>query len=246
MVGFKEVIESFPENLRGPVLSLVDLLREEYVIKRKEFEELKEIVNRLAEAQEKTEQRLNELVEAQAKTEERLVRLEEAQIKTEERLTRLEEVVERLTEAQRRTEERLGKLEETQRNLQIEITKLSDTIGYGIEDVAKVVLPGYLERHYKIKLGEIERRFFQTDGKEIEINLYAEGKKGKRKIYLIGEAKSRIYERDVQKFISENLLLVEKFGEKNVIKVLFGFYIHPDATEIAKKNKILLVASYMR
>ncbi|MGC8977305.1 MAG: hypothetical protein ACP5OB_06750, partial [Candidatus Ratteibacteria bacterium] len=65
MVGFKEVIESFPENLRGPVLSLVDLLREEYVIKRKEFEELKEIVNRLAEAQEKTEQRLNELVEAQ-------------------------------------------------------------------------------------------------------------------------------------------------------------------------------------
>ncbi|MGC8977576.1 MAG: hypothetical protein ACP5OB_08180, partial [Candidatus Ratteibacteria bacterium] len=161
-------------------------------------------------------------------------------------LTRLEEAMEKLAEAQRKTEERLGKLEETQRNLQIEITKLSDTIGYGIEDVAKVVLPGYLERHFKIKLGEIERRFFQTDGKEIEINLYAEGKKGKRKIYLIGEAKSRIYERDVQKFISESLVLVEKFGEKNVIKVLFGFYIHPSATEIAKKNKILLVASYMR
>ena len=245
LTRLEEAVERLAEAQKKAEERLVRL--EEAQIRTEErLVRLEEAVERLAEAQRKTEERVSRLEQVVERLEQAVEKLAEAQRKTEERVGRLEEAMEKLAEAQRRTEEKLGKLEETQRNLQIEIAKLSDTIGFGIEDVAKVVLPGYLERHYKIKIGEIERKFFRIENKEIEVNLYAEGKKGSKKIYLVGEAKSRIYERDVEKFISENMLFIEKFGEKNIIKVLFGFYIHPSASEIAKKNKILLVASYMR
>lgn len=98
------------------------------------LDRLESIVERLAEAELRTEERLEALAEAQRRTEERLERLEatverlaeaqhrteerldalaEAQRRTEERLERLEATVERLVEAQRRTEERMERLEAT-------------------------------------------------------------------------------------------------------------------------------------
>ena len=53
---------------------------------------------------------------------------------------------------------------------------LFENIGLGLEDIAHVVLPGYLYRHLGIEMGEFERRFLTVDGEEVEINLYAEGK----------------------------------------------------------------------
>jgi len=110
------------------------------------FRRVEEALQRLAEAQVKTEERLNRLedtvqrlAEAQARTEERLNRLEdtvqrlaEAQARTEERLNRLEDTVQRLAEAQVRTEERLNRLEDTvqrlaeaQRRTEEELRKLA-------------------------------------------------------------------------------------------------------------------------
>jgi hypothetical protein len=77
------------------------------------FDRLTEVLERLAEAQSRTEARLEQLAEAQSRTEVRLEQLAEAQARTETRLERLEATVQALAEAQARTETRLERLEAT-------------------------------------------------------------------------------------------------------------------------------------
>ncbi|MHA1209521.1 MAG: hypothetical protein ACTSSA_15105, partial [Candidatus Freyarchaeota archaeon] len=79
------------------IIKIVDERVREIRVTREDFDKLTATVNKLAEAQHRTEERLEQLAEAQRRT--------------EERLTRLESVVEQLAEAQRRTEERLTRLE---------------------------------------------------------------------------------------------------------------------------------------
>jgi len=136
--------------------------------------------------------------------------------------------------------------------LQREVGALANNIGFGIEDVARVMLPPYLERHYGVKLEgplgeELQRRFFQVEGKDvpIEINLYGEGRRDGREVVVLGEAKSRIGGAEVARFI-EDLALVEPLVTGEVWRVMFGFYIHPSAMPRAEEHGILLVASYQR
>jgi len=187
-----------------------------------------EEVRSLAEAQKRTELRLNELAEAQKRTELRLNELAEAQKRTELRLNEL-------AEAQKRTEDSM-------RSLSISVSRLSDVIGYGLEDVARVVLPGWLERHLDVYVETLERRFVEVTGKEVELNLYGEGMRKGEKVTVVGEVMARIYGRDVEEFASK----VENLTDKNILKVMFGFLIHPTAEKVAKEKDIILVASYMK
>ncbi len=126
----------------------------------------------------------------------------------------------------------------------MEVGKLSDTIGFGIEDIGRVVLPGYLKRHFDIDIeGELGRRFFTVDDEEIEFNLYGVGKRNGRRIIILGEAKTRIYRREVENFVNT----VKKLGTiGEVFKVMFGFLVHPSGSELAEEEGVLLVASYQR
>ena len=104
-------LEEIEPRLRGVLFAILEEIerqREETVTK-KEFNELKEIVRELAEAQKRTEQRVEELAQAQKQTEIRLTRLEkvveelaQAQKQTEIRLTRVEKAIEELAQAQKR------------------------------------------------------------------------------------------------------------------------------------------------
>jgi len=227
---------------------------------------LEEAVARLAEAQARTEERVTrleeavarletaveKLAEAQARTEERVTRLEEAvaklaeaQARTEERVTRLEEAVTRLADAQARTEERVTRVEVSLRELAQQVGKLSDTIGFGLEDIARVVLPGWLSRHEGVEVEELTRTFFEVDGEVVEINLYGVGVMGGEKVVVLGEARSRIYEHDVKEFdgIAEK---ARKVIPHRVYKLLFGYWIHPTAQKEAVNRGLTLIASYMR
>jgi len=93
-------------------------------------------LERLAEAQVRTEERVGHLetavealAEAQRCTEERLGRLETAVEALAEAQRRTEERVEALAEAQRRTEERVGALAEAQRRTEERLNSLVDTVG---------------------------------------------------------------------------------------------------------------------
>ena len=202
------------------------------------FQKLVERHDFLEKAVEKLVESHNKLVERHNSLEEAFQKLVESHNKLVERHDILEKTLERLTEAQVRTENALQELFK-------QIGKLSETIGFGLEDIARVVVPGWLYKHEKIEVEEFTRKFIIINGEEIEINLYGEGSKEGTKIIILGEVRSRIYLNDVEKF-SKTIEKIKKIIEGNTYELMFGYYIHPLAEEEAKKKKISLIASYMR
>ncbi len=221
------------------IIKVVDERVREIKVTREEFDRLVRTVRELAE-------KIDQLAEAQRRTEERLNKLAEAQRRTEERLNELAKRVDQLAEAQRRTEERLNKLVEAMDLLRREVGRLSDTIGFGLEDIARVVLPGWLYRHLGVEVDELERRFIEVDGGEIEVNLYGEGVRNGEKIVVVGECKSRIYGRDVEQFYRRVYRVVSRVVKTKTIGILFGYLVHPSAQKKAEELGLYVVASYQR
>ncbi|MGC9192117.1 MAG: hypothetical protein ACP5GT_05695, partial [Conexivisphaera sp.] len=150
----------------------------------------------------------------------------------EERLNQLAERVDRLAEA-------VGVLNKS-------VASLGEIIGFGLEDIARVVLPGWLHRHLGIEMGELERKFLRVGEREYEVNLYGEGSMGGRRAIVIAEAKSRIHASDVDRFNELLSSARNLFGDAEVVGVIFGYVIYPDAKERAQELGIHAVASYER
>ncbi|MEM2849834.1 MAG: hypothetical protein QXI36_06140 [Candidatus Bathyarchaeia archaeon] len=222
------------EDLRSSTKSLMDAV-----------DRLTEHVDKLAEAQKLTEDRLNILTERVDRLAERVDKLAEAQKLTEDRLNILTERVDRLAEAQLRTEDHLKRLEIAVSNLAREVGRLSDVVGFGLEDVAKVVVPGWLYRHESIEV-ELDRRFMYIDGELVEVNLYGDGRRDGEEVIVVGECKSRIYDREVREFAEKLEKLVKAFQGRSMYTFMFGFLVHPSADGEARKRGITLIASYMR
>jgi len=227
-----------------------------------------ERVERLEQGQREMQAAIQALAEAQRRTEERVERLEqgqremqaaipEAQQRTEERLERLETTVQRLAEAQQRTEERLAqvtrtveKLVQSVDQLHRTVGSLSEDIGFGLEGIARVTLPGYLERHEDIHLQgplgeELQPWIIGPEGREIEFDLYGTGTQDGQDIIILGEVRSRIYSDDVRRFV-ERVEQVKDDLPAKAVPVMFGYIIHPVAREKAQELGVLLVASYQR
>jgi len=154
-------------------------------------------------------------------------------------VSELSVVVKELAEAQKRTEESVGRLA-------VSVGRLSDNIGYGLEDVARVMLPPWLERHERVRVDELERRFIQVDGESIEVNLYGDGVRGRTSITIIGEAKSRIDASDVKEFSRKLERISKAFEGRRILALMFGYWIHPSATSLGRTLQIRLIASYQR
>ncbi len=217
-------------------------------------------VEELAEAQNKSEQRLTrlenaveKLAEAQSKSEERLTRLEtaveeltEAQNKSEQRLTRLENVVEELAEAQKRTEQEVRELAKGLKETRQMVGNLSDTVGYGLEDRAMKSLPELFRERYSIEVKDrLVRKFVKYNGKHDEINIFGQGKRRGKKLYIIGEAKSRLSKRHVDDLIK----LVKRLESNKVIsgeRFLFivTYSARPEAEEYARNKGVEVVWSF--
>lgn len=110
---FDELKETMETSAARKIAEVIGTVYEELknTVTKVEFNELKDVVKELVEAQKRTELRLEELAEAQRSTEQRVGELAEAQQRTEERLTRIEVVILELTEVQKRSEERLTRVE---------------------------------------------------------------------------------------------------------------------------------------
>ncbi len=151
-----------------------------------------------------------------------------------------------MAKAQVESEEALANLARVVREQNVKIDRLSDVIGFGLEDIARVVLPGWLYRHLGIKVEDLRREFFEINQRRVEVNLYGEGRVKDKPVVIVGECKSRIHKRDVDKFFENVYEPVSKIKNVEVVGVLFGFLIYPEARERAKKLGIHAVASYER
>ena len=235
------------------IIKVVDQRISEIKVTREDFSRVENALKRLTEAQHKTEEKLAELIEAQRKTEERVAGLEEHTARLEKAIADLaeaqrktEERVEELAKAQIETEEALVSLTRVVREQNVKIDRLSDVIGFGLEDIARVVLPGWLYRHLGIEVEDLRREFLKIDQLLVEVNLYGEGRVRGKPVVVVAECKSRIYEKDVEKFFEKVYEPVSKIKDVEVVGVLFGFLIYPKAREKAEKLGIHVVASYER
>ncbi|MCU0615164.1 MAG: hypothetical protein MUD09_08830, partial [Desulfobacterales bacterium] len=106
-------IDKLEPGLREILFAILEEIgrqRKERVTKD-DFQELKQIVRELVQAQARTEARMEELAQAQARTEVRMEELTQAQARTEARM-------EELAQAQARTEKELQKLAKSHHQLQ--------------------------------------------------------------------------------------------------------------------------------
>ncbi|MEM2114428.1 MAG: hypothetical protein QXS12_03145 [Candidatus Caldarchaeum sp.] len=205
-----------------------------------------EEVRSLREGQEKLWENQNRLWESNNRLWEEVRSLREGQEKLWQGQEKLWEGQKRLEESMARLQDAVALLARTQGELAKQVGALSETIGFGLEDIAKVVVPGWLQRHEGIVMAEeFTRKWITVDGEEIEVNLYGEGEKDGRKLVIIGEAKSRIYKREVEAFGAWAEKIAATIGQETY-KFMFGYLIHPSAEEEGRKRKIKLIASYMR
>ena len=120
----KNVMDPKAARELAEVIGAVAEDRRQWVTKV-EFNELKEIVRELAQAQKRTEQRVEELAQAQKRTEERVEELAQAQHELAQAQRRTEERVEELAQAQKRTEERVEELAQAQKRTEERVEELA-------------------------------------------------------------------------------------------------------------------------
>ncbi len=203
-----------------------------------EIKEMRQSIRELTEAQKRTDEKMTELIEAQKRTDEKIAELTEAQKRTDIEIKELRESIKELAKMHKETDKHVSELERT-------VGKLANDYGLTLEDIGRVVIPGWIERHLHVFVDELERKFFTIDDKEVEINFYGEGLDDDGEVIIIGESKTRIYGKDVKQFIG-NYSKIKDLFDKKVIMFMFGYVIHPSAEEVAKKHNIHLIASYQR
>ncbi len=190
-------------------------------VTRKEF---REFVRQTQENFDRVWQAINELAEAQKRTEERL---------------------NELAEAQKRTEEELAKLAGEHRKTREQVGGLSHSIGYILEDRAYKGLPEILQERYGIKLIEPLKRDYIEVGKNkyLEVNILGKGRVDGKELYIVGECKTQLKKKDVDKFLkyAKNLDRYLR-GEKFIVFVTYQ--ASPPVAKYVKEKGLNLIYSY--
>ena len=117
---YEELSQTLEPKAAHKLASVLGLIYEDLqqTVTKSEFDDLRQVVRDLAEAQKRTEAQIRDLAEAQKRTEARVAELAEAQKRTEAR-------VEELAEAQAHTEQALARLTERVDQLTARVDQLA-------------------------------------------------------------------------------------------------------------------------
>ncbi|MCD6506319.1 DUF3782 domain-containing protein [Candidatus Poribacteria bacterium] len=215
MLEYIEILESFPEELREPMLKLIgsveDRILSRLEVTRGDFLSLRDAIKELAEAQRKSEERITKLEAA---------------------VERLEEAIEKLAEAQRRTEERVDKLAEIDRSIEIKIGALGARWGIGSETAFRNAIRGILEEvgfHVEryLKFDEEGMVFGRPDQVELDIVMRD------KKVFLI-EIKSSVSRGDVSIFERKARFYQEREDKTVDRKIIISPFLDPGAEDMAR------------
>ena len=162
---------------------------------------------------------------------------------------KLEGVVNQLAEAQKKTENVLTKLVEDHSETRKRLESMSDAVGYELENKSYRALPTLLKRDLNLQVeGKLLRRYvLGPDGKRyIQINIYGWGKRNGEKVLILGEAKTSLSKREVNKFMKHVKLLssLEGVHENHILTVAVVHSITPDVEKYAKEKGIKIYWSY--
>ena len=243
---------------------LAGVISEAYddLVRSKDFNELKEIVRTLAEAQAHTEQRVEELVVAQQRTEQRVEELvvaqqdlTKAQQRTEQRVEELAVAQQDLTKAQQRTEQRVEELvvaqQRTERALGYlarQVGGLSNRLGSDLEDVAYAAVRDVLKRELGWNVGSLGPSWQQWNGKKEEVDILGTATDPSRpheKIWIVGEVKFNLTVKDVERF-AKKVSRARNHLTGELLPVCFCYRARTEVEEAATRNGIRRVYSYGR
>ena len=237
--------QGLTSELYKTIIAIVDERVREIRVTREDFDDLKQVVRELAEAQKRTEERLDnlaarveELAEAQKRTELRLEELAEAQKRTELRL-------EELAEAQKKTELKLAVLTKEHQKTREMVGGLAHTVGYRLEDEAIWALPHLLARDFGMAMETPLERTWLAAGphRYVEVNIWGSGVVEGRRVHIVGEAKSQLKKGDVGKFLVTVAKLRQITGME-VFPVLVTYQTSPTVKRDVAEKGIKLYMSY--
>ncbi|MGQ9670826.1 MAG: hypothetical protein ACUVWY_11770 [Desulfosoma sp.] len=227
----------------------------EQSVTRSDFDQLREIIKTLAEAQAKTEktlQRLEATVEklaaVQERTEQGLKALAQAH-------QRLEQRFEELAEAQRRTEKRFEEMLAAQARMQQAIEQLAIGLGtvreqvgglarsvaYALESEAYRHLPGFLKAKYGI---DVLERLVRAEVGGREVNFFGRVRKEGHEAHLVGESVLRLDDRAKLTQLQETVDVVEEIVGGPVIPVLVTHFAKSEPLKKAQKRGIIVIQSF--
>ena len=254
---------------------LAEVIYDSYnnLVRRDDFNELKEIVRNIAQTQDRTDQHLAELADAQKRTEQRVEDLGEAQQRTEKRVEELAEAqqrteqrVEELAEAQQRTEQRVEELAEAQQRteeaqqrtetaqqrtelavqrLAREVGGLSNRLGGDLEDVAAIVIEDTLHREFGWEVDELSRSWQEWDGEQYEIDVFGKAEDPSRPGLQLWIV-GEVKFNLTQRDVSRFGQLVARASKGlggEVVPVCFCYRIRPQVQKVLKEEGYNLVMS---
>ena len=235
-LSFLRKLDKAEPYVRELIISLAEEIQSKIIVSRTDFDDLKNIVKELGEAQKRTELRVEELAEAQKRTELRVEELAEAQKRTELRM-------EELAEAQKKIELRMESLVKAQNKIEAEVRDvkkqlggLTADVGYGIEDKIMPYIRDFGKKEFEADIRLVERKnLVYPDGKYDEINIYAEGLKKGKPVFLIGECKAQPGKKDFDRFakIAER---VKKILSGDIYAFIVGYSFSPEIEVYAKEK----------
>lgn len=240
---------------------LAEVIYDSYnnLVRRDDFNELKEIVRNIAQTQDRTDQHLAELADAQKRTEQRVEDLGEAQQRTEKRVEELAEAqqrteqrVEELAEAQQRTEEAQQRTETAQQRTELavqrlarEVGGLSNRLGGDLEDVGAIVIEDTLHREFGWEVDELSRSWQEWEGEQYEIDVFGKAEDPSRpglQLWIVAEVKFNMTQRDVNRF-GQLVARASKSLDGEVVPVCFCYRIRPQVQKVLKEEGYNLVMS---
>jgi hypothetical protein len=205
---------------RREIEQIVDQRIRDVHVTREDFSELKSLVEKIAEAQGRTEQRMEELAEAQSRTEQRM---------------------EELAEAQKQTEIAVKKLAVGLDTTRSELGGLSRSVAYSLENEAYRQLPRYLHETHGIEITDRMVRF-ELDGEEI--NIFARGRKDGKDCFIVGETELKLSSVGKLRQLEKKVMLVKTRYDGHCIPLMITHFARPQVMEAARQKGILIVQSF--
>jgi len=175
--------------------------------------------------------------------------LEEHTKRLEEHDKKFNEVVIELRDLRRISDEhtrilqehtaRLDRIDNRLDDINKSVGSISEKFGFTLEDIAVTKLPMLLAREgISIDRADIKVRYpIVVNDKEVEVDIYVEGKINGKTVKVVGEVKGRIDMKDVERFY-------RKFKDYDAFRFIFAHTIRPDAERKARELGIRLYATY--
>ncbi len=214
-LSFLRKLDKAEPYVRELIISLAEEIQSKIIVSRTDFDDLKNVVKELAEAQKRTELRVEELAEAQKRTELCVAELVKAQ----------------------------KKIEAEFRDMKKQIGGLTADIGYGIEDKIMPYIRDFGKKEFGSDINLVERKnLVYPDGKYDELNIYAEGLKKGKPVFIIGECKAQPGKKDFDRF-AKTAERVKKILAGDIYAFIVGYSFSPEV-EIYAREKYPHIRTY--